>query len=111
MMSGRQRNSYFINLLLAFDQLGNTILGGDPDETISSRAAKAAAQQHKWGCYLCKFLDFLDRDHCFKVLEYDEGKKAAEWLAPRGNPYWRDYAILRWSVPCVLAFILLWLML
>lgn len=29
------------NLLLGVDQLANAVLRGDPDETISSRAAKA----------------------------------------------------------------------
>ena len=31
---------YFLNVLIGVDQLGNTILGGDPDETISSRLGK-----------------------------------------------------------------------
>ena len=31
---------YLRNLLVAIDQLLNTILGGDPDETISSRLGK-----------------------------------------------------------------------
>ena len=31
---------YFWNVLVAIDQLFNTILGGDPDETLSSRMGK-----------------------------------------------------------------------
>jgi len=31
---------YFKNLLIALDQGGNTLIGGDPDETISSRFGK-----------------------------------------------------------------------
>lgn len=31
---------YLYNILISLDQLGNTILGGDPDETISSRLGK-----------------------------------------------------------------------
>jgi hypothetical protein len=31
---------YFWNLLIAVDQLFNTVFGGDPDETLSSRMGK-----------------------------------------------------------------------
>lgn len=64
-----------LNVLIALDQLGNSMLRGDPDETISSRAAKAELRGKKWGCLLCKFLDKLDPDHCKKSLELDEGRK------------------------------------
>ncbi|MGI9278202.1 MAG: hypothetical protein ACR2PX_01020 [Endozoicomonas sp.] len=67
---------YFWNLLIAIDQLGNTILAGDPDETISSRAAKAARSGKRWGCVLCKVLDAIDKDHCKKSVEEDEGSRA-----------------------------------
>ena len=33
-------NRYFFNLLIAIDQLLNALMGGDPDETISSRMGK-----------------------------------------------------------------------
>ena len=63
---------YIWNILIAIDQLANTILGGDPDETISSRAGKL---QHKrrWACILCKFLNWIDTDHCKESIEEDEG--------------------------------------
>lgn len=64
--------NYLMNLLISLDQLGNTILGGLPDETISSRAAKAKLSGKKWGCVLCKWLDKLDKDHCDKSIEMDE---------------------------------------
>ena len=35
--------SYFKNVLIGIDQLVNALLGGDPDETVSSRVGKAAA--------------------------------------------------------------------
>jgi hypothetical protein len=37
---------YFWNLFLAIDQLFNTILGGFPDETLSSRMGKLARKGH-----------------------------------------------------------------
>lgn len=65
--------AYLWNLLIAFDQLINTLLGGYPDETISSRAAKAMSAGKQWGCLLCKILDMIDRGHCQNNIELDEG--------------------------------------
>lgn len=67
---------YFWNILIAIDQLANTILGGDPDETISSRAGKRQNEQ-SWAKYLCWFLNKIDTKHCKKSIEDDEGEKSA----------------------------------
>lgn len=68
-------SKYFWNILVSLDQLANTILGGDPDETISSRIAKRK-------CLLCKLfcfvLDLVHSDHCAKSIEADEGKDAVD---------------------------------
>lgn len=67
---------YFKNILISFDQFLNTLLLGDPDETISSRIGKMI----RWGTAgdvekgLCKALDGLDKNHCEKSIEEDEGK-------------------------------------
>lgn len=53
---------------MAFDQLANAATGGDPDETISSRAYRASLDNERWGCILCKFLDKIEKDHCLKSL-------------------------------------------
>ena len=66
---------YVWNLLIAIDQLVNTLLAGHPDETISSRAAKANRQGKRWGCVLCRLLDVVDPDHCEKSIEVDEGDR------------------------------------
>lgn len=63
------------NVLVALDQLANTIFGGDPDETISSRAGKLNGKT-KWATLLCKLLDYLDPGHCPNSIEHDEGGKA-----------------------------------
>lgn len=63
---------YVFNLLIALDQLGNAILFGDPDETISSRAAKRA---HVWGWRkLGQVLEWIDPGHMARAIEKDEGK-------------------------------------
>lgn len=59
-------------LALAHDQLGNAMTGGDEDETISSRAAKAQ-KKRRWACVLCRLLDKFDKNHCAKSIEVDEG--------------------------------------
>ncbi|WP_204856411.1 MULTISPECIES: hypothetical protein [unclassified Pseudomonas] len=59
-------------LAIAYDQLANTALGGHEDETISSRAGKAARADRRWGWVLCRFLDRLDSRHCERSIELDE---------------------------------------
>lgn len=51
-------------LAVAFDQLVNAAIGGDPDETISSRAARGRDDGDKRWCLLCRVLDWIDPDHC-----------------------------------------------
>jgi hypothetical protein len=65
---------YIWNILISIDQLLNTFLGGDPDETISSRAGKRQDTSN-WAKYLCKFLNLLDTNHCSKSVEDDEGSR------------------------------------
>lgn len=61
-------------LAVSFDQLANTAFGGNEDETISSRAGKAARQGKRWGCVLCKVLDWFQPNHCELSIEPDRGK-------------------------------------
>lgn len=68
---------WFWNVLIAFDQLGNAILGGDPDETLSSRLGKVVARnadKNNLAWLICWALDKIDPDHCQKSIEADEGK-------------------------------------
>lgn len=58
-------------LAVAHDQLANAAFGGHEDETISSRAGKAARAGKRWGCILCKLLDRLDPGHCERSIEPD----------------------------------------
>lgn len=68
---------YMRNVLVAIDQLVNTICGGDPDETISSRAGKLVRKGNRGPAYLlCLLLNKLDKDHCKKYIEEDEGDDA-----------------------------------
>lgn len=67
---------YFWNLLIALDQLANTILLGDPDETISSRIAKN--QTHPCWSILGAVLEWIDPGHLQRSVEWDEGRMAAK---------------------------------
>lgn len=77
------QDSYGKNLLIAaLDLPLNTLLGGDPNETLSSRSGKAMAyeQQEKppswgWGCRLCSFLAMFQENHCQKAIERNVGNK------------------------------------
>ena len=62
--------------LYCLDCWANSAFGGDPEETISSRAGKAMANGRPWGCVLCRFLDIFQRDHCQLAIERDEGRRA-----------------------------------
>jgi hypothetical protein len=65
---------YFWNVLISLDQLLNTLLGGDPDETLSSRMGKKVKQRKCWACKLiCSLLDLIQSGHCEKSIERDEG--------------------------------------
>lgn len=68
---------YAWNILIALDQFVNVMFFmGDPDETISSHAGKAARKGKRWACVLCKILDRIDMRHCEKNIEADEGDPA-----------------------------------
>lgn len=74
-------DGYVKNVLVVLDCLGNTILGGDPDETISSRSSKAMAYEEQegtygWGCRMCSFLAIFQENHCGKALERNKGHRA-----------------------------------
>ena len=64
------------NILIALDRFGNAIAGGDPEETISSRAGKARNADKLWGKALCPILDWVDPDHCTTSIDPDEGDDA-----------------------------------
>jgi len=84
--------NYFRNLLIAIDQLGNTLAGGKADETISSRLGRAMVRvnaDHRGedrlaealARPLCWALDRLDRKHCAASIELDaDGNPKAKHL-------------------------------
>ncbi len=68
------------NIALSIDQLGNALLGGSPDETISSRLGKlkrAHGGALPWSHPVSKIvdagLDLIDKNHSIDAIEEDEG--------------------------------------
>ena len=74
---------YFINILISIDQFANTLLGGDPDETISSRLGKLKRRHGgviPWYRFMSGLIDWLldkiDPHHSTDAIEDDEGKNS-----------------------------------
>ena len=77
-LSGR----YVMNILLSIDQLANSVLLGDPDETICSRIGRI---KRKWGgrvparrpvTWLAdKLLELIDKGHAIDSIEEGKGSQ------------------------------------
>ena len=50
---------YLIRILIAIDQVGTTIVGGSPDETLSSYAYRMEQQGKLWGRLWRPIIDWL----------------------------------------------------
>lgn len=78
---------YLYNILISIDQLGNTILGGDPDMTISARLGR-----NYRGTWMSKVVDWMfawqgHKSHTENAdfYEQDEGKDAVIALVDGKN--------------------------
>lgn len=65
--------TYFLNLLIAIDQLLNVLVcNGEPDETMSSAAWRMEQQGRFWG-FMRPVIDFLfsglEKNHCQGAYE------------------------------------------
>lgn len=63
--------SYLHRLLVAIDELGNTVADGNPRETISSRVGRAARDGKWWGRLLQPVINWLmgNPHHCQEAIE------------------------------------------
>ena len=73
-------------VVVSIDQLANALLGGWADETLSSRAWRAAEKGRRPGVWLRPVLDLLffwDRDHCREsYLSERDGRQYPPELRP-----------------------------
>ena len=65
--AGKAVGGYTMNVLIGVDQLGNTILAGEPDETISARAGRNASKRG-WRV-LAAGLNKIDPGHTEDAIE------------------------------------------
>jgi hypothetical protein len=61
-------------IALGYDYLSNAATGGDPRELISVRAYRAMQAGHRWGCVLCRLLDYVQKNHCAKAYEAERAR-------------------------------------
>lgn len=64
---------YAWNIAIAIDQLANTLIGGDPDETLCSHAAKRMHDNRFWSAFAA-VMEWLDPGHMARSAEHDRGK-------------------------------------
>lgn len=75
--------TYFLNILIAIDQLGTTLVGGFPDETLSSYAYRMSLKNKPWGRIWRPTIDWLfswqnyPEGHC--KAAYDEERKRLQF--------------------------------
>jgi hypothetical protein len=67
---------YIINVLIALDQLGTTLVGGYPDETLSSYAYRLELTGKPGGFFrpVIDALFFWQKQHCLQAFR-DERKR------------------------------------
>lgn len=74
--------NYLLQILIAVDQLVNTFLAGDADETLSSRAYRAWRAKKPFGVVFKPLIDVLfypvQRNHCEQAYEAELAKRRAE---------------------------------
>jgi len=64
-------------VLIAIDQLGNTLLAGTPDETLSARAHRRAHASYRWRITekMINGLFFWEPNHCFNAYRSEMERK------------------------------------
>ena len=61
---------FCLNVAIALDKLGNALLLGDPNETISRRVGRVRDTGKKWAFVVCRVLSqMFGRDHCSAAEE------------------------------------------
>ena len=69
---------YFLNLLTAVSQFFNTLLGGNPDQTISGMVGYKSYVTKRWSWrsleWVINGMFWFDPEHCFKSVQWDRVK-------------------------------------
>lgn len=82
----RALRQFGLNVGLMVDRATNTVLLGDPNETLSQRIARARAAGARWAAAICWSLTAISRalghpgDHCDWSLDHASGSVGREIL-------------------------------
>ena len=68
---------YVVNNLIAIDRVGNTILAGDPNETLSARSGRLRYTSRSWRV-LARCLDWLQFCHAQLAIQHDIDRDEAD---------------------------------
>jgi hypothetical protein len=77
---------YLMRALVGFDQFVNVLTDGDPDETISARASRAAQNGKGWGIELSRMLDLFQKDHGADAQAGDEARAQVVVVIEQSTP-------------------------
>lgn len=69
---------YLLNLAIAVDRLGNVLLRGDVNETLSSRAHRMRCKGQRYWGWTASAIDtlfFLQPNHCQQSYESERQRK------------------------------------
>lgn len=81
--------AYGFNLFVLLTTTINTVTGGDPGETLSSRLGRGKVSGKPVHTLLSRIVDlafealFSQQDHCIKSIQHDEGKNAISAVIDR----------------------------
>ena len=69
--------TYLFNVLVALDQVLNTLLAGYADETLSSRAHRAYVKNKpfKFFRYIINTIFWWQTDHCLEAYNYEKRRQ------------------------------------
>ena len=73
------------NILIGLDQLGNTLIGGAPDETISARAGRYQGKVWYW-TWLSKVLNWIEPGHTANAIQAEKEKRQQDPSYRAGDP-------------------------
>ena len=80
---------YLHQLGVALDRTANAVLGGSPEQTLSSRFGRAARKELRWAVVACAILGFVFRDpgHCeASIVEDDDRRELLDLDGPDPSP-------------------------
>ncbi|MFD2054214.1 hypothetical protein ACFSQT_14255 [Mesorhizobium calcicola] len=96
------------NVCIALDQLANTVLGGDSDDTVCSHAAKRMHASRLWGAFAAG-MERLDPGHMQRSAEHGCGKDSISEFIARKRRKKADCESEGDSPPSIVTRLVMWM--